>query len=107
MKDVNLSAIGQIKSFNSICGIDVTQLKYKYRSVKVNDMFNGKTKEKIAKNWADWYCGADANCNINNVSYSANKVNKDRISDSYNNLIYKIVLTPDKFNALNASLEYL
>ena len=92
----NISAIGQknINFDNATCSIEVEQLlfekngdklkpTYRYRPIKVKDVFNGKDKNAIAEkaqNWAKWYCSDDI-CN----SVNPNRTRIEKTYDGCNN----------------------
>ena len=113
--ETNISIIrGEALKFTTMCSIPVKNLVYgssgdfkvRYRSIDVNDPFNGKRKKDIeenASNWSSWYCGNDSNCTASNA-------HKTRINKSYSlypdSPLYKVVInfeTAKKIKEYNES----
>ena len=109
--NLNISRIRNLKVSVS-CPIDVEhilyepdgngglKLAYRYRPIKLNNVFNGKAKNEIAQNWQDWYCGNDADCDGGND-------NKTRLEETYekyraNNPLYRIILNDSNGSDIRA-----
>lgn len=104
-KNFNVSRIRSDLNISASCSIPVKNIlyeddgngglkvSYRYRPIKLEDVFNGKNKKAImdsAQNWAEWYCGNNSNCNVDNS-------NRNRIKSTYSNgddksPLYRIIL---------------
>lgn len=70
------------------CDEDDDKLKvaYDYRSISVDNPFpKADSKDEVAENWQDWYCGNDSTCSSSNA-------NMQRIKNTYinNEIFYSV-----------------